>query len=240
MKTKVFIPFLLFLQLFLLSGCLYPQKELSKNQIAYQDQLDSVQSAIEQFQKDSNGLLPIKTRDMKTPLYQKYPIDFTKVVPRYIAEPPGTAYENGGVYLYVLTDVEEDPTVKLMDVRISEKIRDLKMNVMVYRQKNGYPPYKELITNTVYTLDHKKLGLEEAPQVRSPISGELLPLVIDNQGEVYVDYRIDLFKIIKNNNLQLKQGEDILDIIPENSQFVPAHSLPYTVNEKNEPIFLEK
>ena len=32
---------------------------------------------------------------MNTPIYQKYPIDFQKISPRYIQEAPGNAYESG-------------------------------------------------------------------------------------------------------------------------------------------------
>ncbi|PLR66997.1 hypothetical protein [Bacillus sp. UMB0893] len=237
-KFAAIIP--VFLLMTLLSGCLYPDQELTKNQVAYEDQIAGVQNTVDRFKEDSGGLLPIKTRDMKTPIYQKYPVDFAQLVPGYMAEPPGTAYENGGIYLYVLIDVEENPTVKLIDLRISEEIRDLKTRLNVYKASNGYPPYKDIVAENVFTLDYKKLGYKEAPQAISPYSGEMLPFVIDNKGEVYVDYRIDLFKVLNKKKRTIAKGEDIRDLLVEDSPFVPAFSLPYTVNEKNEPVFLDK
>ncbi|MGG4491975.1 hypothetical protein [Metabacillus idriensis] len=224
----------------LLSGCLYPDQELSQNQVPYEDQIAGVQNTVDRFKEDSGGLIPIKTRDMETPIYQKYPVDFAQLVPKYMAEPPGTSYESGGVYLYVLVDVEKNPTVKLIDLRISEEIRDLKTRLNVYKASNGYPPYKDVIAENVFTLDYKKLGYEEAPHAVSPYSGEILPFVIDNTGEVYVDYRIDLNKVLSEKNHKAAAGEDIRDLLAADSPFVPAFSLPYTVNEKNEPVFLDK
>jgi hypothetical protein len=44
---------------------------------------------------------------------------------RYIEEPPASAYESGGMYQYVLVDVEHKPTVKLVDLQMAEAIRDM-------------------------------------------------------------------------------------------------------------------
>ena len=122
-----------------LTGCMYPEEKLVQNQVPYKDQLDSVQSAVDQYKEANGGLLPIKTKDAETPIYQKYPIDFKKIVPRYMAESPGNAYENGGLFQYVLVDAETDPTVKLLDLRMAETIREIKMRI----NATGYPPFKE-------------------------------------------------------------------------------------------------
>lgn len=230
--------FLVLIIVSLLSGCLYPEERLKKNEIPYETQIASVQSAVDSYQKDNGGILPIKTRDMSTPIYQKYPIDFNLLVPEYLAEPPGSSFENGGIYLYVLVDVENDPTVKLIDLRMAEKIREIKIRIKAYRQSNGYPPFKEQITKGVYTLDFEKLGYKEPPQVLSPFSNEYLPFVIDGKGEIYVDYRMDLYQTLQKDNLAVEKGKDIRDILVKDSAFVPAFSLPYTIDDHNEPIFL--
>lgn len=223
----------------LLTGCLYPQDKLAQNEIPYEDQIASVQQAVEQFQEASGGLLPIKTRDMETPIYQKYPIDFTRLSPKYIAEPPGNAYEIGGVYLYVLVNAETNPTVKLLDVRISEEIRELNMRVQIYRSSNNYAPFKEQLQTNVFTLDYSKLGLKEEPFVVSPFTGKNLPLLITSNNEIVVDYRIDLYEYLTKYEHTYQKGDDIRDILVDNSMFVPTNSLPYTINEANEPIFLD-
>ncbi|KKK37588.1 hypothetical protein WQ57_12690 [Mesobacillus campisalis] len=220
----------------LLSGCMYPAENLAKNQIPYEDQIASVQSAVENFQADNGGILPIKTKDAETPIYQKYLVDFQKVVPRYLPEVPGNAFENGGIFQYVLIDVETEPKVKLFDLRMAETIRDIKLRIRMQE----YPPFKEQISGEVFSLDYKELGFSEEPAAQSPFTGQNLPYVITGDGEIYVDYRSDLYQLLKKG-YEVEDGEDIRHILSDNSNFVPAYSLPYTIDPSSgEPIFLEK
>ncbi|MBL6007291.1 hypothetical protein JNA71_02525 [Bacillus halotolerans] len=231
---------MIFVAVIFLSGCLYPHERKSSVQATpYQDQLKLVQSAVDEFQKANGGLLPIQTKDMSTPLYQKYPIDFNRLAPRYMAEPPSTAYESGGDYQYVLVDVENNPTVKLIDVKMAEKIRDIKLRVQMYRQEHKYPPYQDVLARDLFTLDEKKLGEADSLSVTSPISGNSLPLMIDGDGEIYADYRTELVSCLKKSKKTFKPGTEIQDIIWEETPFVPAFSVKYTVNDKQEPVFLE-
>ncbi len=233
------ITFLLIICSFILTGCLYPNDRLSQNSIPYDDQIQSVQNAINQFREDSGGLIPIKDRDMDTPIYLKYPIDFKKIVPRYIPEPPSSAFESGGIYQFVLVNVEEDPKVKLIDLRLADKIRELKTRIQVYIRSNGYPPFDKVLSENVFTLNYTKLNYEYPPFVISPFSGENLPFLINNEGEIFIDYSIDLYKALHNTEHSYQPGEDIRSILLENNVFVPVYSVPYTV-ENNEPVFLEK
>ncbi|MEK4378387.1 MULTISPECIES: hypothetical protein [unclassified Bacillus (in: firmicutes)] len=231
---------MIFVAVIFLSGCLYPHERKSSVQATpYQDQLKLVQSAVDEFQKANGGLLPIQTKDMSTPLYQKYPIDFNRLAPRYMAEPPSTAYESGGDYQYVLVDVENNPTVKLIDVKMAEKIRDIKLRVQMYRQEHKYPPYQDVLARDLFTLDGKKLGEADSLSVTSPISGNSLPLMIDGDGEIYADYRTELVSCLKKSKKTFKPGTEIQGIIWEETPFVPAFSVKYTVNDKQEPVFLE-
>jgi hypothetical protein len=236
MKIKM-LGLILVITAALLSGCMYPKEELTQNQIPYKDQVHAVQTAVDDFKRDNGGILPIKTKEAETPIYQKYPIEFKKISPKYIAEPPGNAYENGGIFQYVLVDVETNPTVKLLDLRMTETIRELKLRI----KTKGYPPYKTQIAKNVFSLDYKKLGYETAPFVVSPYTNQNLSLVITGSAEVYVDYRPDLYQKLKNSDIVVKPGEDIRSILVKDSMFVPAYSLPYTIDKKTkEPIFLEE
>jgi len=228
---------LLMITAVVLSACMYPKEELTQNQVPYKDQLNAVQTAVDDFQKDNGGILPIKTKEAETPIYQKYPIDFKKIAPKYIAEPPGNAYESGGIFQYVLVDVETNPTVKLLDLRMAETIRDIKLRI----KTNGYPPFKKQIANNVFSLDYAKLGFKKTPYAVSPFTNQNLSFVITGDAEVYVDYRPDLYQILKKTGKELKPGEDARSILVEDSMFVPAYSLPYTIDPKTkEPLFLEK
>lgn len=221
----------------ILTGCAYPQEKLAQNQTPYQDQVKSVQSAVEQFQKDNGGILPIKTKENETPIYQKYLIDFKKLVPAYLAEAPGNAFESGGIFQYVLIDVETNPTVKIFDLRIAETIRDINLRISMQQ----YPPYKDQITDNVFTLDFEKLGYKEEQMVISPYTNQPLPFVITGNAEVFVDYRKDLFQILQNSNDEFASDEDLRTILYQDSMFVPAYSLPYSLDpETNDPIFMSQ
>ncbi|RHW41240.1 hypothetical protein D1B31_09930 [Neobacillus notoginsengisoli] len=226
----------LFFALLLLNGCMYPSGELAKNQIPYEEQLKSVQAAVESFQKDNGGILPIKTKEAETPIYEKYVIDFSRISPRYLQEPPGNAFENGGVFQYVLIDVETKPTVKLLDLRVADQIRDIKMRI----RANGYPPYKEKLADNVYTINFSSLGYKEPPHVVSPYTQQNLSFVVSGNAEVYVDYRSDLYQVLKKSTRKFKEGEDIRLVLMDESMFVPGYSLPYTIDNNGEPVFLKK
>ena len=93
------------------------------------------------------------------------------------------------------------PIVKIFDLRIAEKLSELKLRVNV----QGYPPFKEKIANNVYTLDYKKLGYAEEPFVVSPFTNRNLSFVINGNAEIFVDYRIDLYEALKKqmrNNIK--------------------------------------
>jgi hypothetical protein len=236
LKKKILVVTVLYLS-FLLTGCMYPESNLSHNTIPYQDQLQTVQAAIEQYQKDQGGILPIKTLEQNTPIYHKYPIDFKRLVPEYLAEPPGNAYESGGVFQYVIVNAEKNPTVKIYDLRMADLISEINLRIKL----QGYPPYKSKIAENIYTLDFEKLGYEEEPYVVSPYTNQHLSFVINNEAEVFVDYRNDLYDALSKKRNEFSAGEDIRDILVYDSPFVPAYSLPYTFNsETKEPVFLMK
>lgn len=221
-----------------LTGCLYPEERMGQNRIPYEQQLNSVQEAVNQYRID-NGVPPIVNRDQDTQLYIKYPIDFGKLVPRYLPEPPGNSFENGGVFQYVLVDVEKDPVVKLVDLETVEQIKDYKMKLRLYIQKNQYPPYKDVLADDRYTLKHKELGYKEQPVVKSPFTGNNLPLIVDGKNDVYIDYSMDLYQALQDQEHNYEQGDDIRDILMKDSPFVPAFSVPYTV-QNGEPVFLKQ
>ncbi|WP_163526237.1 hypothetical protein [Halobacillus ihumii] len=225
---------------FLLTGCLYPDSKLEKNQMPNQAQLNAIQKAVDQYKKQESGLLPIKTKDQDTPIFLKYPIDFSKLQQKgLIGEAPGTAFINGGNYEYTLITPEENPTVKLVDLRTSEAIRSLKTKVRFYQQEHKYPPFKEQIAKGVYSLDYEALGLDEPPAVDSPYSQQMLPIYINERGKLFIDYRKDLYEYIRNKDHNYTTGDDIRYLLTDYAPFAPAYSEPYTI-KNGEPIFMSQ
>lgn len=67
-----------------------------------------------------------------------------------------------------------------------------------------------------------------------------LPLVVKGSGEICIDYSIELQKMVNESKVKVKPGEDIRYLLSDKYPILPAYSLPYTVNEKNEVEFLTK
>ena len=235
MKRLLF--FLLPLTALLLTGCLYPNNELQKNKVPNQQQLEMVQNAVDTYQEQKNGLLPIKTKGQDTPIFQKYPVEFGKLKQlNLIGELPGTAFENGGHYQYVIIHPDTDPTVKVLDLRTTEEVRSLQVKVKFYRDNNRYPPFGDFVAPGVYELDYEKLGMDEPPVVNSPYSEHKLPVHLNEQGQVFIDYRKDLYTYLREEEHNYEAGEDIRYLLTDYTPFVPAYSKTYTV-EDGEPVF---
>lgn len=224
--------------MFLLTGCLYPKEELAKNQIPNESQLEMVQNAVDQYVEMTDGLVPIKTKSSDVDIYEKYLIDFTILKENnLISEIPGTAYENGGAYQYIILDPENNPQVKLIDLRISDKLRELYTKLDIYRSEHLFPPFGEQIEKGIYKLNYEKLGYKSEPHVVSPFTKNNLPFVMNTDGELFVDYRIDLQQALDEFDHSFEEGDDIRSILEDNYHFVPVYSLPYTIKD-GEPVFL--
>ncbi|TCT25584.1 hypothetical protein EDD68_103139 [Melghiribacillus thermohalophilus] len=223
----------------LLTGCLYPEDRLAKNQVPNEVQLQTVQEAVVQFQEASDGLLPIKTRHSDTPIFQKYPVDFEKLREyNLMGRAPGNSFEEGGKYQYVIIHPETEPTVKVIDLRMAAELRKMNTLIEIYRNEHIYPPFGKQVAEGIYRLNHESLGLETEPYVESPYSGQPLPIVLNVQGEIFIDYSRDLYQALQKFEHEYEYGDDIRYILAENYPFVPAYSLPYTIQD-GEPVFME-
>ncbi|UOQ47571.1 hypothetical protein MUN88_16125 [Gracilibacillus caseinilyticus] len=227
----------LLLSVILLAGCMYPEENLSENQISNDTQLQTVQQAINQYSEQTGGLLPIQTKENDTPLYQKYVIDFSMLKQNGLIQSiPATAFENGGSYQYVLVDVEENPTVKVIDLHLTDEIRTIQQRLFIYRSDHTYPPFGKKVAEGIYELDYEKLNLDAKPQVHSPYSENTLPVYITAEGELLIDYRIDLYQALQSKEHQYNNGDDIRPILIKDYPVVPAYSIPYTIKD-GEPVF---
>lgn len=234
--TKYMFLLIALCSFFFLSGCLYPEGERAQNQIPYPDQLDSVQQAVDRFQEDTK-VIPIRTFDESTSTYQRYAIDFNKLVPAYMQEPPGTAFENGGVYQYVLVNVEESPEVKVIDLTTQQEIMKLQQRLTDYMKKHTYAPVAEILDVGLFKLDYDKLNYKEEPLVKSPYSQTFLPFLLAGDGEIIIDYRLDLNKMLQEHDHSFAEDEDIRPILYEHTPFVPNRSVPYVLDENGEPTY---
>lgn len=224
----------------LLSGCLFPQQNLSSNQVPNEEQLNLVQTAVEQYSKETDGLLPIKTKSSDSPVFEKYIIDFDKLKELNILHDiPGNAYESGGNYQYVMITPEENPQVKLIDLRITNEVQKINAKLEIYRSKHTYPPFGKEIDDGVFEINYEKIGLSSPPYITSPFTKENLPIVMDVNGQLFIDYRIDLIRLLENEAITNGKDEDIRYLLTNDSPFVPAHSMPYGIVE-GKPVIINK
>src|SRR5699024_7091546 len=133
-----------------------------------------------------------------------------------------------------------DPQVKLVDLRLTEKLREINVKVNLYRQRNVYPPFGDQLASGIYRINYKKLGYSSEPFVQSPFTKNNLPILLTEYGEIFIDYRIDLMDALQQFDHSLRSGDDIRVLLEDNYPFVPAYSLPYTIDDNNEPIFIEE
>ena len=124
--------------------------------------------------------------------------------------------------------------MKLVDLRMPERIREVNIRFMATK----YPQYKDELAEYVYTINYDNIGYKKKLQYQSPYSNNQLPIVVSTEGNLYVDYSIDLNQYMKEKNITANPGEDIRELLVDAYPVVPAYSLPYTVNENNEPIFM--
>lgn len=228
---KCWIPFLLLLSL--MSGCLYPQEErLQLDQLP--QHLSRVQSAVELYFKEKK-VLPYKYEKDEIKFTSKSTVDFKKLG-GYLDQIPLSAFEEGGYFLYVLTNVEEKPLVRLFDLRLNDQVEKVQIMVHDYYQKNQKLPVKEKVDDEYFTIDFQKLRIEE-PQVPSPYDPQAtLSFIVNSKGKVMIDYRSEAMKLIQKAKKKPTEQEDLRLWISKQSLYVPAFSVPMKF-EKGTPRF---
>jgi hypothetical protein len=211
----------------LLAGCLYPQEQTPGNGAPVHGSVMAIQDAVTRY-KESMGVLPIMNADETVPRYEKYKIDFGKMKRTgYIESIPRHAFENGGPYVFLLIDEEDEPRVKLLDAAVHQAIADVQKKVAGYmRSRGGEIPAGPEAYPGFHYLDFGKLGMDP-PEIRSMFSRRPLELMADAQGTVYADYGIDIAEAMEKTELPAWEAEDLRGLLVEASDFVPVKSPVY-------------
>ncbi|NNV02160.1 hypothetical protein [Brevibacillus sp. MCWH] len=223
--TALRLPVMLAVLSVLLGGCLYPEERKMENQIPSEFYLEATQKAVEQYQQDT-GVLPIVTKPADTPIFEKYELDFRKMMPKYLPDAPGNSFEKGGVYKYVLIDVETKPTVRLIHLGAVSKVADVQSAVNNFVRNYGKLPIKADHGNGYYSIDFQKMSMQDV-QVMSTEGNYLLPLVMNAKGEVGIDYAADIANILRSKKAEVMENTDPRYVMARHSMFVPAKSFPY-------------
>lgn len=228
MKVNQFLSVVLSLCVIaLVTGCMYPKERRMENQVPSTFYLEATQKAVEQFQKDT-GILPIETKPADTPIFEKYEINFSKLMPKYLPDVPANSFEKGGVYKYTLIDVETKPTVRLIHLGVVSKVADAQHAVNSYIYRSGKLPTKTKLDGGYFTIDYSLIGLKE-PEIPSMVNNAMLTLIMNSKGEVGVDYGPDIALYLRNAKSKVPPNTDPRYLLARESVYVPIKSFPYTI-----------
>jgi hypothetical protein len=218
---------LLILILTSMTGCLYPNDQTPGSQASAREAVLTAQDAVNRY-KDQTGLLPIQNADSSVPLYEKFKVDFGKLQRMgFIAQVPTAAFENGGANQFLIIDEETKPQVKLLDLTVFQAVGDVQKKVNGYRQAHSnsnpagvdiYPGFPE--------VDFGKMNMS-APDIRSMYPHQPLNILVNDKGQVFVDYGIDIATAIKKAETKPKPNEDLRRVLIEASYYVPVRSPVY-------------
>lgn len=215
-----------------LTACMFPNEERQQlgdvgNHVA------RVQAQSEQYLKQ-NKTLPYKYSAEDRKFTSHYLVDF-KLLP----EIPMTAYEKGGNFLYVYVGAEgKQPLTRLFDLRVNNEVEKVQLAVNHYKAKNKNLPIKAKEPNGYYDVDLEKLNLSDI-NIPSPyFSDASLPILMNKNGHIFLDYRGDVTRLIQTVKLKPSSQEDLRLFMAKNSLFVPAFSPPLKIGNKGEVVFV--
>lgn len=220
----------LIISMLILSGCLFPQDQRGQQDVPYEDQRVAVENAVHEF-RDVTGVLPIETREHDTPEFRRYPVNFKDLNP-YLSQLPVNAFENGGVYQYVILNPEDEMNVRLLDIRTSRALQEVQRSIHQYRSDHTYAPVSEIIHEGLLELDYEALQYDQEITVQSPYYPEhRLPVYMMTDGSLVVDYRIDLLQVIEDEGIgHYGPGDDIRNLLTDHHPIVPDYSFPLTLS----------
>lgn len=218
---------LLSLILISLTGCLYPDDQTPGGNVSAREAILTVQDAVDRYQQQT-ALLPIQNAKESVPVYEKYKVDFGKLQRMgYISNVPSAAFESGGSYQFLIIDEETKPQVKLLDLTVFQKVNDVQKKVNEYRSKNANRnPAGEEVYPGYALVDFDKLAIKAA-DIQSMYSRQSLNLLVDEQGQVFVDYGIDIVTALEKSELVPKPEDDLRRVLIEASYYVPVRSPVY-------------
>ncbi|SDW58641.1 hypothetical protein SAMN05444487_104192 [Marininema mesophilum] len=232
MKQRIWVAGLLLI-LLLVTGCVRTDEFNERTAKNLPQEVQQVQTAIDEYVKGT-PVLPLKSAQGPS-LYQKYLIDFDKLK-GYLADSPSNSFEKGGRYVFVIADPGKRPKVRVMDLRVTDKIRDLQVKVNAYKDREKKLPFGKKEGGGFYSLDFKSLDADPL-LIPSPYHSQIkLPIILDKKGQLFIDYRSEVMQALENEKKKPSIHKDLRELLWKDSLFVPAYS-PKMINKGKDPVF---
>lgn len=213
---------------------MYPNELKKQSEVSYRESIDRIQRAVNAYQEEKQ-ILPILNASQDTPRYEKFRINLNLLQKSgFIDEIPVTAFENGGSAYFLILNEETDPTVKVMDLLTVQQVNDVQRLVSKYYNSKSVLPSDGEIYPGLFKVDLAAISGQKYA-LNSPFSNTEIPFIMDSEGNVYVDYAMDIMMAIDKSEREPVDGEDIRSFLEDHSYFVPVKSLSYAwIN--NEPV----
>jgi hypothetical protein len=213
-----------------LTACMYPsdqRQQLSKVDI----QVAKVQAQSEQYLAQ-NKVVPYKYSVEQRKFTTHYLVDFSQ-----LTDVPLTAYEKGGSFIYVFVGAEgKQPLVRLFDLRVNDEVEKVQLALKDFKTRTGKLPTNGKEIGGYYNIDLVKLHMTDVSIPSPYFASSHLPMLIDKNGLIYLDYRSDVTRLIQTTKQKPVTG-DLRQFIIKDSLFVPAFSPPMKVGENGEILF---
>lgn len=127
----------------------------------------------------------------------------------------------------MIIDEETKPQVKLLDLATFQSINDIQKKINEYRASHGdRNPAGDEVYPGFPVVDFKKLGMK-APDIVSVYSRQTLNVLVDERGQAYVDYGIDIAAAVKKKESKPQSDEDLRRVLIDASYYVPVRSPVY-------------
>jgi hypothetical protein len=212
------------------SGCGGASQVTKAARVPSASQVELIQNVILQYQATHEGLLPLVAADETVSRYEKYRIDFSKLMSaNLLGEIPPSAYQNGGNYYYLILNEETAPLVRVQNLVHTMGVNDVQLAADQYLSEQGKLALLEdqVVDKFFYLIDYDVLNIK-APELISDYSGQPLTLMMDRTGTVYINYEPDMYRFIQQNpELAENTAQDMRNWVVENAIFVPVRSAAY-------------
>ncbi len=214
-----------------LTACMYPTEQ--REQLAdVNTHVARVQAQSEQYFAQ-NKVLPYKYSNEERKFTTHYLVDLSQ-----LPEIPPTAYEKGGHFIYVFVGAEgKHPLVRLFDLRVNDQVEKVQLAVNDYKARTGQLPIKAKEPGGYADVDLAKMSLEDISIPSPYFSDAKLPILIDQQGKCFLDYRGDITRLIQTAKQKPTAEDDLRRWITNSSLFVPAFSPKMKLGTHDELVF---
>ena len=222
-QTKFMIIFLLTLTF--ITGCMYPDEQMREEPTNLLADIQSVQQAVDSYVVDNQALPTLETSDSKqVQAYQS--LDLRELYPRYLVELPKSSFEQGGTLIYAIINIEGKQTVKVIDLRYLDQVKEVQTEVDQYRADNGKIPSGEKLAEGIFVLDTSLVRLSSST-IQSVFSNRDLMYLVDATGKVAVDYLPDIVAYLESNPKDRIDGQDLSIILAKHSFYAPVANQAY-------------